>query len=489
MNSDISLVWFRRDLRLDNNPALEAAIKRNGPILPIYISSIDEMCEWPIGQKSQQWLQESLAVLDEQLKDLGSKLMVCQGSPFEVFKNLINETGAGAVFFNRRYEPEARRVDALVELSLTKMGIHVETFNGSLLFEPWEIGKRDGRPYKVFSAFWRKGMSEFKPPQPVQEAYIWPRSEQFMPLIQDGDIAVDFTKESASTKVKDWQPGSKGAQHQLRVLLDSVIYKYSKERDYPGQKGTSALSPHLHFGEISPRQIWYEVSRWIDATEDGKSNDAESFLRELGWREFSYYLLYHFPETIEHPFRKEFNDFPWESDEEAMERWRYGQTGYPIIDAGMRQMLETGWMHNRIRMLVASFLVKDLLISWREGARWFWENLVDADLANNTQGWQWTAGCGVGAAPYFRVFNPVTQGDKFDPNGDYVRRWLPELVSMPSNWIHRPWDAPAEVMKHSGVELGITYPLRIINHDIARKRALIAFRTMKDIKSLKILEM
>jgi deoxyribodipyrimidine photo-lyase len=349
-----------------------------------------------------------------------------------------------------------------------------------LLYEPGEILNSSGKPFQVFTPFWNACCSGPEPAAPLLRPKRlaapggWPRSLALDEL--DLEPKVDW----ASGIRAAWTPGEKGAHDLLRRFVRESLLDYSDQRDRPYVPGTSRLSPHLRFGEISPRQIWHGVYGGLNSKRTRTSMKAvEPFLRQLGWREFSYHLLHHLPHTTDEPLRSDFAAFPWRTDEAALKAWQRGQTGYPLVDAGMRELWATGWMHNRVRMVVASFLVKDLLIPWQEGARWFWDTLVDADLANNTMGWQWTAGCGADAAPYFRVFNPVGQGERFDAKGDYVRRWVPELAKLPPAWIHRPWEAPAAVLAEAGIVLGKTYPKRIVVHAEARERALAAVATLK----------
>ncbi|HXN49720.1 MAG TPA: deoxyribodipyrimidine photo-lyase [Bryobacteraceae bacterium] len=431
-----SLLWFRQDLRLSDNPALLAAVRRGGPVIPVFVWAPEEERPWAPGRASRWWLSRSLAALDATLRHHGSRLVVRRGPTLKALVKLAAETGADKVFWSRRYEPAAAARDEKV-----KAAIASETFESALLFEPGRILNRAGRPFQVFSAFWRACQSMPEPGVPERAPTRIPAPSRWPKWEPVPDV---------SAAIEGWNPGEAGAQEQFQRFLKRAG-SYATDRDRPGHEGTSRLSPHLHFGEIGPRQIWHAL----------RSNEA--YLRELAWREFAYHLLFHFPRTPDEPFRPRHREAPSKLDARSLRLWRTGRTGYPIVDAGMRQLLETGWMHNRVRMLVASFLVKDLLIDWREGAAWFWDNLVDADLANNTLNWQWVAGCGADASPWFRIFNPVTQGEKFDPQGDYVRRWLPQLQRLPAAWIHKPWDAPASV-----VQLGRTYPRPIVNRRVGQ---------------------
>ena len=472
-----SLVWFRNDLRLDDNPALQAAIDRGSPVIPVFILSKTDEGSWKSGEASEWWLHQSLASLDASLRSLGSRLILRKGPSATVLHELLRELGADAVFWNRRYEPAVRETDTKVRDSLQQAGITTSDFNSQLIFEPWDIATKEGRPYQVFTPFWRaclqKGLSSKVIPVPrkLPSPKAWPDSA---PL---ASFQLEPTRDWGDGFKAYWSPGCQGAQQRLKEFLQQAVTQYSVDRDHPAVVGTSRLSPHLHFGEISPRTIWYAVQQLTGSA--GDHTGAETYLKEIGWREFAHHLLYHFPQTTDHPLRSEFANFPWEDNEPGLKAWQRGRTGYPIVDAGMRELWKTGWMHNRVRMIVASFLVKDLRLHWGHGARWFWNTLVDADLASNTLGWQWSAGCGADAAPYFRVFNPVLQSQKFDPEGEYLARWLPELASLPPKWIHAPWTAPSEVLRFAGVSLGKTYPRPIVNHDEARDLALNAFQKIK----------
>jgi deoxyribodipyrimidine photo-lyase len=475
-----SIVWFRNDLRVEDNPALCAAVERGGPVIPVYIFSPDEEGDWPPGGASRWWLHQSLRSLSADLHRLKSRLVIRQGPALKALQTLVRETEASAVFWNRRYEPAITDRDAKIKKALREDGLDVESFNGSLLKEPWEIHTSNDTPFKVFTPFWRKCQAEGEPgpplaaPERLKSPATWPEPLPLDALELEPTIPWDKGMREA------WEPGTAGAHGELKRFLKDALEAYHENRDRPDHNGTSRLSPYLHFGELSPRQIWHAVRK---ATGKGSSKHsehvAEPYLRQLMWREFGYHLMYHFPQTPLEPLREEFADFPWESHPKWKHAWEKGKTGFPYIDAGMRQLWTTGWMHNRVRMAVASFLVKDLLIPWQTGARWFWDTLVDADLANNTLGWQWTAGCGADAAPYFRVFNPVDQGKRFDPQGDYIRRWVPELATLPDEHLHEPWKAPASVLRDANVELGKTYPHPLVDHAEARRRALDALQQMK----------
>ncbi len=476
------LVWFRQDLRLADNPALSAALERarngGGPVIPLFI--LDETPpQRPLGGAARWWLHHSLTALAEGLAGLGLPLILRRGAAEAVLDRLLAETGAAALFWNRCYEPGAISRDAALKLSLKQRGMAVESFNSALLREPWEVKTGQGRFFQVFTPFWRAAQAGLTVPpclpvpEPIQQA----------PLTIDSDRLDDWallpTKPDWAGGLRaTWTPGEAGAQARLERFLAHRLRRYGERRDLPGDEGTSRLSPHLHWGEIGPRQIWHALMHRLGA-DSGLAAGGEVFARELGWREFSHHLLYHLPQLPTDNLRKEFDAFPWQPDAALLAAWQRGQTGYPIVDAGMRELWHTGWMHNRVRMIVGSLLVKHLLQDWRAGEAWFWDTLVDADLANNVASWQWVAGCGADAAPYFRIFNPVLQGEKFDPDGQYVRRWVPELARLPDRYLHKPWDAPHPVLRDAGITLDTTYPRPVIGLDQGRQRALAAYATIK----------
>ncbi|MEO3430641.1 deoxyribodipyrimidine photo-lyase [Pelagibius sp. CAU 1746] len=473
-----SLVWFRQDLRLADNPALAAAAERGAPILPLFILDEEAAGAWPPGGAARWWLHHSLAALSEDLKRLGAPLCLRRGKAAEVLPKLVKETGAGAVFWNRCYEPFAVERDKALKADLGAAGVEARSFNGNLLVEPWELKTGQGEPYKVFTPFWKALLAAGAP------AAALPRPKTLESL---ADVRSDALNDWGLLPVKPdwagglketWTPGEKGAAGRLRGFLDDAAADYPAGRDRPDLPGTSRLSPHLHWGEISPCQVWQATRHAVDA---GRLNDgaAMAFLRQLGWRDFSHNLLFHWPDFPERPWREAFSAFPWLDDDAAFRAWCRGRTGYPIVDAGLRELWATGWMHNRVRMIAASFLIKDLLIPWQRGEAWFWDTLVDADLANNAAGWQWVAGCGADAAPYFRIFNPVTQGEKFDPKGTYIRRWVPEISGLPDNLLHKPWEASKEELKKAGIALGETYPQPLVDHKAARARALAGYEEVK----------
>ena len=474
MGAKPSIVWFRQDLRLDDQPALLAAIAKGGAVIPLYNWAPDEEGKWVPGAASRWWLHKSLASLEKELGSLGLPLIIRSQCTLDALMDLIKRTGADAVYWNRRFEPQAVQRDGLIKADLHKRGIKSHQFNASLLYDPATILTKQGKPYQVFTPFWKACSLQGEPEVPLGLPSASRSFEGDLPSVSLDSLPLLPKVSWEGGLEEQWQPGEQGAHQQLKEALKTVIGGYGQTRNIPAVDGTSRLSPYLHFGEISPRTVWHAVRRqWGDHPE------GEEFLRQLIWREFAHHLLHHFPETPFVGLRPQFESFPWKKDDRALHAWQKGQTGYPVVDAGMRQLWRTGWMHNRVRMIVGSFLVKDLLIDWREGANWFWDTLVDADLANNTLGWQWVGGCGADAAPYFRIFNPNLQGEKFDPTGAYVRRWIPEIGKLPDQWIHKPWQAPEEVLAKACVTLGATYPKPIVDHSEARKMALEAYSEMK----------
>ncbi|CAM6000371.1 unnamed protein product [Sphagnum balticum] len=484
MTSTATILWFRQDLRLSDNPALLEAVAKGAPIIPLYIYS-DHQESWPMGAAQRWWLHYSLEELAQSLEKMGAKLVLRRGQAQKVLRELIDEVGADAVFWNRCYEPYAIKRDTAIKEQLKKDGIQVESFNASLLYEPWEVQNKSGKPFQVFTFFWKAALA-LRDPLPPKTTKAITSPGQFPKSETLASFELLPTIDWAKTIQNTWKPGEAGAQERLKDFLKTAVFDYLEGRNRPDFDGVSRLSPYLHFGEISPRQCWQAVKEALDEVPPKQRADAaknvEVYLRELGWREFGYHLLYHFPETTHAPLHKEYQNFPWMPNDRLLKAWQKGRTGFPMVDAGMRQLWATGWMHNRVRMIVASFLVKDLLINWVDGAEWFWDTLLDADLASNSLGWQWAAGCGADAAPYFRVFNPITQGQKFDPDGQYVRKWVPELSKLSSKWIHEPWKAPPLELQAAGVELGENYPEPIVDHAQARIRALAALKAMKEDK-------
>ncbi|WP_429820252.1 cryptochrome/photolyase family protein [Ensifer sp. B1-9] len=465
------IVWFRKDLRLADNRALAAAAGE-APVIPLYIREPDESGNGPLGAAQRWWLHHSLEALAARLGRHGSQLIFRSGAPLDVISDVARTTGASRVHWNRRYDPNGITVDTSLKKALATREIIAESFPGQLLHEPIRLLTTTGGPYRVFTPFWRALESKIVPSPPVDEPRhvakpgIWPESETL------SDWALLPKKPNwAATFSEIWAPGEQGAFARLHEFTDEKLADYKVHRDFPDTDGTSLLSPHLTFGEISPAQVWHATQGMQIADGEG----VATFRKEIGWREFSYHLLFHYPELPHRNLDRRFDHFRWLDREDDFTRWTKGLTGFPIVDAGMRQLWQHGYMHNRVRMIAASFLIKGLLIDWRKGEQWFRDTLVDADPANNPASWQWVAGSGADAAPFFRIFNPVLQGEKFDPDGAYVRRFVPELGRLDRRYLHRPFSAPAAVLAAAGIELGTTYPNPIVDHANARERALAAF--------------
>ncbi len=473
--------WFRRDLRLADNPAFSAAAQSGLPVLPVYV--LDPAAE-TTGAASRWWLHGSLESLDRALREKGARLILRRGSTIEQLLEIAKQSGAHSIHFTRGYEPVERRQEQELATACEKAGLAVRRYAGAALSEPEVVRTQAGAPFRVFTPFWRACLASPAPAPAlaVPARLIAPPDDLASDALADWDL-LPSKPDWAGGLRSTWQPGETGAVTRLKAFLDGPVATYHVDRDRPDQVGTSRLSPHLHFGELSPRQCWHSA-RIAATAEPSSERGTAAFLRELGWREFSIHLLFHWPHIVDRPFRDDFAAFPWTADKQQAARdlatWQRGRTGYPIVDAGMRELWQTGWMHNRVRMIVASFLCKHLLIPWQEGARWFLDTLVDADLASNQASWQWVAGSGADAAPYFRIFNPILQGQKFDPDGDYVRRYVPELAALPSAHIHSPWTAPKDVLAAAGVVLGKSYPLPMVDHAVARSRALAAYAAMSD---------
>lgn len=471
-----AIVWLRRDLRIDDNPALLSALEAFDRVIPLYIHNPLPNDPWVEGGASRWWLHYSLEALDGRLKSLGSGLVIRVGDVLAQLTEIVRHTKADAVFWNRLYNPSEIYRDTDLKAQLRSNGLQVQTFNSALLKEPWGHLKPNKEPYRVFTPFWKAylagGFSIF-PEDPPQSMPPVPEDLASVPL-----VALNLLPRIPWDQGlrKAWEPGELSANRKLDDFLRGPAGGYADSRDFPGVSGTSRLSPHLHFGEISPRRIASEIGKICLPGDRG----VEVFMKEVGWREFGHHLLFHFPHTDQKPLDERFNAFPWPSHDDAvLERWKRGLTGYPIVDAGMRELWHTGWMHNRVRMIVASFLTKNLMIHWFKGAEWFWDTLVDADLASNTLGWQWTAGCGADASPYFRIFNPILQGEKFDGRGAYIRHWIPELSQVPDQWIHHPFDLSMQELESFGVVLGQDYPQPIVELKGTRERALAAFAAIK----------
>ncbi|MFZ5731745.1 MAG: cryptochrome/photolyase family protein [Pseudomonadota bacterium] len=480
-NSPASIiVWFRDDLRLADHPALHAAAKTGAPLVCLYIH--DEQTApkvRPLGGASRWWLAQSLRALDASLQAKGGKLILRKGKSASVLVNAAKETGASAVYWNdiAIAEHQAMARDAIDDLA--RCNVETKEFPGDLLVDPSQIRNKEGRSLRVFTPFWKRVLALGDPAKPLPAPKKL-TADLKLPSDRLENWGLEPTKPDWAGGLREtWTPGETSAQRRLSEFLETSIKGYADNRDHPDRESTSRLSPHLRFGEISPRQVWY-AARFAAAERPAIARDADKFLSELGWREFSRHLLFDHPELAARNLQESFDAFPWKHDGKAFRAWTRGQTGYPLVDAGMRELWHTGVMHNRVRMVVASFLVKHLLIDWREGEKWFWDTLVDADPANNPASWQWVAGSGADAAPYFRVFNPVLQGEKFDPDGTYVRRWVPELARMPANLIHKPWEGTPLELASAGVTLGKTYPEPIVDHPKARERALAAYAKTRD---------
>jgi deoxyribodipyrimidine photo-lyase len=476
------LLWFRRDLRLADNPALQALLNDGHRPLPVYIHDEPDP-DWPLGGASAWWLHHSLVALEHSLRQCGSDLVVLAGDTQQELLKLIENAGAEAVYWNHSYEPAIVKRDAALKKALEQQYIGACSYNGSLLREHREVLKKDGTPYRVFTPFW-KALHKAGPARNVLQQ---PARLPALPgSSKPGGVSIESLELLPATGWDKsfydyWQPGEEGAWKVLESFCDERLLDYPTARDVPVTPGTSRLSPHLHFGEISPVQAWHHSLHWASSTASpGATAASEAWLRQLAWREFSHHLLYHFPHTTLQPLDPRFDKFPWRTEyAEQLTCWQKGLTGIPIVDAGMRELWATGYMHNRVRMLVASLLTKNLRIPWQEGARWFWDTLVDADLANNTMGWQWTSGSGADAAPYFRIFNPVLQGEKFDPAGRYVRHWLPELANLGDKYIHQPWSADPADLADAGIRLGTDYPEPLVDLKTSRKDALVAWDRVK----------
>jgi deoxyribodipyrimidine photo-lyase len=478
-----ALHWFRNDLRLADNPALAEAAEA-GPVLCLYILDTGPDRR-PVGGASRWWLSRSLDALGEALAAKGGRLVLMRGDPAELLRRVAAEAGITLVTWNRRYEAAGIALDRKLKEELSGTGIEVRSFNSHLLNEPWQVTTTTGQPMKVFTPYWRAARSKGDPSAPVAA----PRRIGGLSLpdsikglaVSLPDLGLEPRKPDWAGGLRDaWSPGEAGAAARLDDFIGRGLAGYAEDRDRPDRAATSRLSPHLHFGEIGPRQIWHALQHARAAGEAaGSERDAEKFLSEIGWREFSHHLLFHNPELATRNYDSRFDDFPWQPDETALHRWQRGQTGIPLVDAGMRELWTTGWMHNRVRMVVASFLIKHLLQDWRAGDAWFWDTLVDADAANNAASWQWVAGSGADASPYFRIFNPVTQGETHDPKGAYVRHWVPELAGLSDKDIHQPWKASKTALSEAGVRIGESYPAPLVDLAFGRQRALDAFAAIR----------
>ena len=477
-----ALVWFRRDFRLADNPALDAALERHQRIVPVYVHAPDEEAPWQPGAASNWWLHRSLTAFDASLAPLGARLVIRAGDTLAELRKLVAETGAEAIYWNRLYEPALIARDTRIKQALREDGLEAESFNSALLVEPWEVKTGGGEPYRVFSPFWRNAGAR-------APRLLWPAPTKLPTVAKRPETLPVAALKLLPTIAWDggfkemWTPGEAGAWARLEAFCERAAATYRERRDEPAVDGSSGLSPHLHFGEIGPAQVAARLLRLSsEDLQPGLHANVEHYIRELGWREFAHHLLFHYPTTPDQPMYPKFAPFPWRKPADYaddLRAWQRGRTGVPIVDAGMRQLWTTGWMHNRVRMIVASFLTKNLLIPWKEGARWFWDTLVDASLANNSLGWQWSAGCGADAAPYFRIFNPVLQSAKFDTRGGYLRRWVPELARLPDASLHAPWDAKPAIWLAARFTPGQDYPKPVVDLAASRDRALAAYARIR----------
>ena len=469
-----TIIWLREDLRLTDNPALHFAAQQ-GSVTPVFIYPLG------LGGASKWWLHHSLVSLKRSFAEFGVELILRKGDAEKILPDIAKATGSDRVVWNRVYSPNgiatAQKVMQALE-SESKIG---QSFSSQLLIEPTRIFTKQGTPFKVFTPFWRHCLSVLEPGNPLQVPEITPTGRTLeSDKLENWDLLPFKPDWSAGLKQR-WLPGEFGAEQRLEQFLSVAVHCYRNGRDIPGQENTSMLSPHLAFGEVSPRQIWFAVHEAMAANSVDADN-GNKFLSEIGWREFSRYLLVHFPKVISEPFNAKFDEFPWGGEPQTLKAWQKGQTGYPIVDAGMRELWATGYMHNRVRMVVASFLTKHLRTHWHAGMDWFWDTLVDADIANNTASWQWASGCGADAAPYFRIFNPILQGEKFDAEGHYVKKWVPELADLPKRYIHKPWEADPMTLQLANVRLGDNYPLPIVDHKQARESALSAYQEIRTVR-------
>ncbi len=485
MTTSPNILWLRQDLRLSDHPALHAAAKRGGPLLPIFIWEEDPDDHWLPGAAGRYWLHHALEIFEKQLQKLGSTLVLKKGDARKILPALAKELGADTVFWNRRYDPAGSARDRHIQKHLIEQGQSVETFASRLLREPWDVTNEQDQPVRVFTPYWKRCIRDWEPDKPLPAPSKLPPPPKItsarledLHLLPRGEARWNLKLD------RHWEIGEQAGRGRLRNFTENQgLGGYSAQRNTLAEPGTSSLSPYLNWGHVSPRQIWWQVREQIESQKGGSGGDialktsSDPFTRQLFWREFSYSMLVHFPHTPDEPLREEFAHFPWEENEEHFRRWSRGHTGFPIVDAGMNQLWEEGWLHNRARMVVASFLVKDLMIPWQSGAKWFWDTLVDGDLANNTMGWQWVAGSGADSAPYFRIFNPLSQSMRFDPEGHYVRRYVPKLTKFPKSSIHAPWEA--QDREELGVSCEEDYPKPMVDHSQTRARALSSYSAMR----------
>jgi deoxyribodipyrimidine photo-lyase len=473
-----TIVLFYNNFRLSDNPALHWALQQ-GSIVPVYIHDDDLHKPYPLGEASLLWLQQSLESIQQSFAKLKCDFIIRKGPTLDIINDLVKTTKAQTITWNKRYEPHLRSFDETLIQTLHQVGLQTKIHEGYLLYDPLSIKTGAGTAFKVFTPFSKACLASpsphipFPPPQNISSIQGI-KSETFS-AISLSPSAQYWAKPLGEL----WDISEEAAHTHLENFIHKALSHYKDDRDRPDHEGTSKLSPYLHFGQISPQQIWHRVNK-VASTENLNQNSIYRYLMEILWREFSWHLLFHFPTLPHKPLVSNFKHFPWAKDKTGFKAWTKGLTGYPLIDAGMRQLWQTGWMHNRVRMVVASFLIKDLLIDWKKGADWFWDTLFDADLGSNSASWQWVAGCGADAAPFFRIFNPILQSKKFDPHGDYIKKFIPELRKLDVKYIHEPWAAPDDLLQKAGIILGQTYPKPIVDHAFARKRALTALASLKD---------
>ncbi len=464
-----TVVWLRRDFRLSDNPAISHALEQSDQVILFYIHAPHEEHPWQPGAASSWWLHQSLSTFRRQVRIKQGELIVRQGDSLQSLIEICTETGAEAVCWNRLYEPVIARRDRKIKQELEKLGIRAIDFAGALLREPDEVLKEDGEVYRVYTPFSKRHASLAPPEPPLDEPGHLPTPYPVPKSLHIEELELVDRIQWHSQFTGEWQPGEKGAQHRIQSFSEHAALDYGHHRDIPNLEGVSRLSPHLHFGEVSPRQVWLHVRSGDNQMYDPPDmSPFWPYLRQLIWRDFAHHLLYYHPAMSDRPLDPMYEDFVWDCNPKLLEKWQNGQTGIPLVDAGMRQLWHTGWMHNRVRMIVASVLSKNGLVHWLEGARWFWDTLVDADLANNSMGWQWVAGCGPDAAPYFRIFSPRSQGQRFDPDGEYIRRWVPELSAIPIQYIHEPWTWPDS----NSILNKLNYPMPALDLKQTRYRAL-----------------
>ncbi len=470
----VQLVWFREDLRLFDNPALHFAAKTNKPLIGIYI--FDNSLNRSMGHAQRWWLHHSLNELRERFKKLGSTLYLYRGNTLDIMEEILSSNPIEGLFYNNVFTVEQQSLADEASRLCLKYKVKSQSFNHSILNEPNKVLNQKSEFYKVYTSFYKASIkvTDRKKPYPMPRTVIRKAS-----LSKESDLLEDwaFTPHWSLNFSKYWEPGELGAQKRMKIFFKNNLINYHDARDIPSVEATSKLSPHIHFGEVSVSQLFNKTEQFV-AMHPEASKAGETWIKQLFWRDFSYYLLYHVKDLPNSNYRQSFNQFPWRKDKKHLQSWQKGQTGYPIVDAGMRELWHSGTMHNRVRMIVASFLTKHLLIHWKEGEAWFWDTLLDADLANNVASWQWVQGCGADAAPYFRIFNPTLQSQKFDPNGEYIAKWVPELSGLPSKHIHEPWSAPLEVLERANITLDQTYPRPIVDHKFARERALTLYKKL-----------